>query len=428
MMPLLRAYRGLTSAGLPIINLLLQRRVKQGKENVSRIEERRGLASEKRPDGPLLWIHAASLGETQSILSLIDRLSSDRPSLNILMTTGTVTSADLIRDRKPKKTIHQFMPVDRITWIRRFLNHWKPDLVIWVESEFWPNLLLETKARNTPIVLLNARISERSYKRWKQAQNSAELLMSCFSIILAQDNLVSKRLQSLGAKDVRTMGNLKTEALPLPANASELLVLQDEIGTRPVWLAASTHESEEIVAGEVHKSLVKTVPQILTIIVPRHPQRAENIYKELSKNGLIISRRSLKESITEDVDIYLVDSTGELGLFYRIAQIVFIGGSLITHGGQNLLEAALLNCAILHGPHMDNFIDIAEELEKANACIKINDAKDLAREIEKLLFKFDDAEKMAKAGIIIAKSHHGILDNVLETLEPFLNKIEAIRR
>ncbi|MCH2549174.1 MAG: 3-deoxy-D-manno-octulosonic acid transferase [Alphaproteobacteria bacterium] len=428
MMPLLRAYRGLTSAGLPIINLLLQRRVKQGKENVSRIEERRGLASEKRPDGPLLWIHAASLGETQSILSLIDRLSSDRPSLNILMTTGTVTSADLIRDRKPKKTIHQFMPVDRITWIRRFLNHWKPDLVIWVESEFWPNLLLETKARNTPIVLLNARISERSYKRWKQAQNSAELLMSCFSIILAQDNLVSKRLQSLGAKDVRTMGNLKTEALPLPANASELLVLQDEIGTRPVWLAASTHESEEIVAGEVHKSLVKTVPQILTIIVPRHPQRAENIYKELSKNGLIISRRSLKESITEDVDIYLVDSTGELGLFYRIAQIVFIGGSLIPHGGQNLLEAALLNCAILHGPHMDNFIDIAEELEKANACIKINDAKDLAREIEKLLFKFDDAEKMAKAGIIIAKSHHGILDYVLETLEPFLNKIEAIRR
>ena len=428
MMPLLRAYRGLTSAGLPIINLLLQRRVKQGKENVSRIEERRGLASEKRPDGPLLWIHAASLGETQSILSLIDRLSSDRPSLNILMTTGTVTSADLIRDRKPKKTIHQFMPVDRITWIRRFLNHWKPDLVIWVESEFWPNLLLETKARNTPIVLLNARISERSYKRWKQAQNSAELLMSCFSIILAQDNLVSKRLQSLGAKDVRTMGNLKTEALPLPANASELLVLQDEIGTRPVWLAASTHESEEFVAGEVHKSLVKTVPQILTIIVPRHPQRAENIYKELSKNGLIISRRSLKESITEDVDIYLVDSTGELGLFYRIAQIVFIGGSLIPHGGQNLLEAALLNCAILHGPHMDNFIDIAEELEKANACIKINDAKDLAREIEKLLFKFDDAEKMAKAGIIIAKSHHGILDYVLETLEPFLNKIEAIRR
>ena len=428
MMPLLRAYRGLTSAGLPIINLLLQRRVKQGKENVSRIEERRGLASEKRPDGPLLWIHAASLGETQSILSLIDRLSSDRPSLNILMTTGTVTSADLIRDRKPKKTIHQFMPVDRITWIRRFLNHWKPDLVIWVESEFWPNLLLETKARNTPIVLLNARISERSYKRWKQAQNSAELLMSCFSIILAQDNLVSKRLQSLGAKDVRTMGNLKTEALPLPANASELLVLQDEIGTRPVWLAASTHESEEIVAGEVHKSLVKTVPQILTIIVPRHPQRAENIYKELSKNGLIISRRSLKESITEDVDIYLVDSTGELGLFYRIAQIVFIGGSLIPHGGQNLLEAALLNCAILLGPHMDNFIDIAEELEKANACIKINDAKDLAREIEKLLFKFDDAEKMAKAGIIIAKSHHGILDYVLETLEPFLNKIEAIRR
>ena len=428
MMPLLRAYRGLTSAGLPIINLLLQRRVKQGKENVSRIEERRGLASEKRPDGPLLWIHAASLGETQSILSLIDRLSSDRPSLNILMTTGTVTSADLIRDRKPKKTIHQFMPVDRITWIRRFLNHWKPDLVIWVESEFWPNLLLETKARNTPIVLLNARISERSYKRWKQAQNSAELLMSCFSIILAQDNLVSKRLQSLGAKDVRTMGNLKTEALPLPANASELLVLQDEIGTRPVWLAASTHESEEIVAGEVHKSLVKTVPQILTIIVPRHPQRAENIYKELSKNGLIISRRSLKESITEDVDIYLVDSTGELGLFYRIAHIVFIGGALIPHGGQNLLEASLLNCAILHGPHMDNFIDIAEELEKANACIKINDAKDLAREIEKLLFKFDDAEKMAKAGIIIAKSHHGILDYVLETLEPFLNKIEAIRR
>ena len=428
MMPLLRAYRGLTSAGLPIIDLFLRGRVKQGKENLSRIEERRGLASVKRPEGPLLWIHAASLGETQSILSLIDRLRRDKPKLNILMTTGTVTSADLIRDRQPKKTIHQFIPVDRIAWVRRFLNHWKPDLAIWVESEFWPNLLLESKERNIPIILLNARISDRSYKRWKQAQNSAGLLMSCFSIILAQDESVSKRLHSLGAKDVRTIGNLKTEALPLPANASELLVLQDEIGTRPVWLAASTHEGEENIAGEVHKSLLKNVPRILTIIAPRHPQRAENIYKTLSKNGLIISRRSLKESITENVDIYLVDSTGELGLFYRIAQIVFIGGSLIPHGGQNLLEAALLNCAILHGPHMDNFIDIAEELKKADACIKINDAVGLTREIERLHSKIDDAKKMAKAGVIIAKSHHGILDEVLETLEPFLTKVEANKR
>ena len=284
-LPLLGLYRGLTTAGLPLIQLLLRRRAARGKEDPSRIDERRGVASLQRPDGPLLWLHAASLGEAQSVLVLIDRMVRERPTLNVLMTTGTVTSAKLMEERLPKRALHQFVPVDRPAWVRRFLDYWRPDLAVWVESELWPNLLLETAARGTPMVLLNARISAGSHTGWKRARGLAQRLLSSFSLVLAQDETIAGRLRDLGAANVTVSGNLKTAAAPLPATAAELLALQDAIGARPVWLAASTHDGEEAIAGAVHAAIAQNRPGLLTIIAPRHPQRAAEIAAHLKREG-----------------------------------------------------------------------------------------------------------------------------------------------
>jgi 3-deoxy-D-manno-octulosonic-acid transferase len=423
MLPLLSLYRGLTTAGLPLIQLLLRRRVARGKEDPARIDERRGVASLQRPDGPLIWLHAASLGEAQSVLVLIDRMTRERPTLNILMTTGTVTSANLMGERLPKRALHQFVPVDRPAWVRRFLTYWRPDLAVWVESELWPNLLLETAARGTPMVLLNARISAGSHTGWQRARGLAQRLLSSFSLVLAQDETIAARLRDLGAANVTVSGNLKTAAAPLPATASELLELQDAIGTRPVWLAASTHDGEETIAGQVHAAIAKNRPSLLTIIAPRHPQRAAAIAAGLKQEGLVVARRSLSEPITGDVDIYLADGTGELGIFYRIAPFAFIGGSLIPHGGQNMLEPAMLKCAILHGPHVTNFQSVADALARAGASRQIEGAEELAATVEALLADPGNATTMADAAAATAAIHGGVLDRVLGALTPLLDPI-----
>ena len=421
--PLLRLYRGLTTAGLPLIQLLLQTRIARGKEDPARIDERRGVASMQRPEGPLVWIHAASIGEAQSVLVLIDRLTRERPALNVLMTTGTVTSADLMRDRLPKRAIHQFVPIDRPAWVRRFLSYWRPDLALWVESELWPNLLLETAARGVPMVLLNARISADSHTGWQRARGLAQRLLSSFSLVLAQDQTIAERLRDLGAANVTVSGNLKTAAAPLPATAAELSELQDAIGSRPVWLAASTHDGEEDIAGQVHASVARTTPGLLTIIAPRHPQRGAEIAARLKRQNLVIARRSLAEPITAEVDVYIADGTGELGLFYRIVPVAFIGGSLIPHGGQNMLEPALLNCAILHGPHVANFQAIADDLAQAGASRQIDDADSLAAAVEALLTIPDNAAAMADAAAVTATSRENVLDRVIAALAPILDDI-----
>jgi 3-deoxy-D-manno-octulosonic-acid transferase len=422
-LPLLGLYRGLTTAGLPLIQLLLRRRVAKGKEDPARLDERRGVASLQRPEGPLLWLHAASIGEAQSVLVLIDRMTRERPKLNVLMTTGTVTSASLMAERLPSRALHQFVPVDRPAWVRRFLGYWRPDMAIWVESELWPNLLLETAARGVPMVLLNARISEGSHSGWQRARGLAHRLLSSFSLVLAQDATIAGRLRDLGAGNVTVSGNLKTAAAPLPATASELVALQEAIGARPVWLAASTHDGEEAIAGQVHAKIAQDRPGLLTIIAPRHPQRAAEIAAALTRDGLTVARRSLSEPITDAVDIYLADGTGELGLFYRIAPVAFIGGSLIPHGGQNLLEPAVLKCAILHGPHVTNFQAIADELAQAGASRRVDSADGLASNVAALLAAPDDATAMADAAAATAAIHDDVLDRVMAALAPLLDTI-----
>ncbi|MDA0785898.1 MAG: 3-deoxy-D-manno-octulosonic acid transferase, partial [Proteobacteria bacterium] len=318
-------YRGVTTAGLPLVELLLQRRLMRGKEEPSRIDERRGIPSIQRPTGPVVWIHAASIGEAQSVLVLIERILRIAPELNLLMTTGTVTSARMMSERLPPRAIHQYVPVDRAAWVRRFLEYWRPAAALWVESELWPNLLLESQRAGIPMALVNARMSEHSRASWGRAPGVARELLSCFSTILAQDQEIAARLEALGARNISVTGNLKLAASPLPATAAALIELQDAIGDRPTWVAASTHRGEEEIVGAVHRGLAGKHPDLLTLLAPRHPHRGDEVEQMLTKTGLSVSRWSRGDAITAETNIYLADGTGFLGQLYRVSPIAFIG-------------------------------------------------------------------------------------------------------
>jgi len=420
-----RLYRTLTTAGLPLVELLLQQRTMRGKEESARVDERRGVPSIERPRGPLVWIHAASIGEAQSVLVLIERILRTSPDLNILMTTGTVTSAQMMGQRLPGRAIHQYVPVDRIGWVRSFLDYWKPGAALWVESELWPNLVLESKRRGIPLALINARMSERSHKSWGRAPALAHELLSAFDTILAQDDDIAKRLRDLGAPHVSVTGNLKLAAEPLPATAGELITLQDAIGDRPVWLAASTHRTEEDIIGEVHNTLKDRFPGLLTLLAPRHPQRGDEIEQSLTRIGLAVTRRSRGDAITAETDIHLVDATGLLGQLYRVSPLAFVGGSLIPHGGQNMLEAAQLGCAVLHGPHVDNFRSITASLAAAGASREVADRAALTRCVADLLGNPNQLQEMATNAEAAAARNREVLETTMQRLQPLIAKAVA---
>lgn len=421
-------YRGVTSAGLPLVELLLQRRLMRGKEEAARIDERRGIPSIQRPAGPVVWIHAASIGEAQSVLVLVERILKIAPEIYILMTTGTVTSARMMGERLPPRAIHQYVPVDRVAWVRRFLDYWRPAAALWVESELWPNLLLESRRAEIPMALVNARMSARSRSSWGRAPRTARELLSCFGTILAQDTEIAARLEALGARNVSVTGNLKLAAAPLPATAGALIALQDTIGDRPCWLAASTHRGEEDMVAAVHNGLKDRHPGLLTLLAPRHPQRGDEVERALSRAGLAVARWSRDEAISPDTDVYLSDGTGLLGQLYRVAPIAFVGGSLIPHGGQNILEAAQLRCAVVHGPHIDNFRSIANELLAAGASREVADGPELLRAIGDLLDAPAQAEAMADAAAGAANRKQEVVDLVMRRLQPLIENAVAGRR
>lgn len=361
---------------------MLRRRVGRGKEIAVRLPEREGIDSTPRPAGRLIWLHAASVGESQSILPVLSALRSQAPDAAILLTTGTVTSAALLADQLPRlgleRVLHRFVPLDVPAWAARFLDHWRPDAAGFVESELWPNLLAGCQARGIPMMLVNARMSARSLRGWQRLPGFARQVVGAFDRVQAQSEADAAHLRLLGARHVDAPGNLKLAAPPLHADPVELARLQALIGDRPVWLAASTHPGEEEVAIHVHRALAAAHPGLLTIVAPRHPGRGAAVAAALGA-----PRRAAGQD--PGAGVWVADTLGELGLLYRLAPLAFVGRSLAGQGGQNPLEPARLGCAIAVGPHTANFAEAVQMLEGAGALTRVADADELARWVDGML-------------------------------------------
>ncbi|CAA7611869.1 3-deoxy-D-manno-octulosonic-acid transferase [Candidatus Terasakiella magnetica] len=416
-------YRGLTQLGGPLISLYLDRRKQRGKEDEARFGERLGHPGQPRPPGRLVWIHAASVGESLSMLPLVERLRQRR--LNVLLTTGTVTSARMMAERLPRGAVHQFVPVDRLAYVRGFLDHWRPDLALWAESEFWPNLLAETRHRRVPLVLIQGRISPRSFANWKKVPGFIRRLLSCFTLCLAQTEGDAQRLRALGGHDVRCLGNLKYAVPALPADDAALDGLVRVVAGRPLWLAASTHPGEEAIVARLHGQVAAAFPDLLTIIVPRHPNRGPELAAELAATGLKVALRSAGEVPGPDTQLYLADTMGELGLFYRLAPIVFMGKSLTVGGGQNPFEPARIGAAVLYGPLMDNFPDMAARMAELGAALMVRDGRHLAETLTRLLAEPAKVAAMRAAAKTWTESEAGVLDAVERVLGPILDAVET---
>ncbi len=422
----LRAYRLLMSAATPVASMVLSYRLTQGKEHATRLPERRGEANIPRPSGRLIWFHGASVGEINAVFPLIERVRAQ--NLNVLVTSGTVTSAGIAEKRLPPDVIHQFSPVDLPQFAARFLDHWKPDLALFVESDLWPSMILAASERNVPLILINGRLSERSYHRWRMMPRTIGALLRQFDLCLAQSTDDGARYAGLGAPRISTTGNLKLDVPAPAADEDKLAMLQEVLGGRPVVAAASTHPGEETEIIDAHRRLKHSFPGLLTIIAPRHPERGQGIAEIAKLAGLTAVVRSQDELPRASTDIYVADTLGELGLFYRVAPIVFIGGSLVSHGGQNPIEAIKLGAAVLHGPHVANFAEIYAALDAAGGAEQVTDSGKLAIRIGVWL---KDAEARKAVTEKAAKSMDtltGALERTLAALDPYLMEFRLDRR
>jgi 3-deoxy-D-manno-octulosonic-acid transferase len=381
----LKAYRTLTSLARPLAPLLLRVRRRQGKEDPARMAERRGRSSAPRPAGRLAWFHAASVGETLSILPLISALAERRHSLSFVLTTGTVTSAKLAAQRLGLRTLHQYAPLDVPKYVRRFLDHWRPDIAVFTESEIWPNLILESAARGIPLTLVNARMTQRSYRRWRRNRGVARALFSRFSLVLAQNEVLARRFKILGAAGATAFGNLKIDTPPPPVDELELERLKTALEGRPLLLAAATHAGEEELVAEAHRQLRRRFPDLITIVAPRHPDRGPAIAEWLQSQGIAAVRRAVGDLPTRACEIYIADTLGELGMLYKLAAVAFVGGSLVDRGGHNPIEAVRHGAVVITGPYWQNFKDTYEVLIERGGAIAVRSAVELADAAEMLL-------------------------------------------
>ncbi len=413
----LAAYRYATIALSPLAPFLLRERQRRGKEDASRIGERLGRTALARPEGQLIWVHGASVGECLAALPLIDVLLKE-PGRQVLLTSGTVTSAKLMAERLPQNAIHQFAPVDTPAAIARFLDHWRPDAALFVDSEFWPNIIRDAGGRGIPLALINGRMSERSFVNWSYAPQSAAALLSHFKVCLAQDQETGERLKLLGAKNVDVTGSLKADAPPLPAQAEKLQALKSALGERPVWMAASTHPGEDETILPAHDALRRDFPDLLTIIVPRHPGRGGDIAMLCGNRPVL--QRSHGALPAPDTAIYVGDTLGELGIFYRAVDFAFIGGSLIPHGGQNPLEPARLHCAVMAGPHTENFAAAYDAIFAAQGCGRVQSCPEITQLARRFLSTAGDARAIGEAASRAAVALGGAMEKTREAIEALL--------
>ena len=416
----IRAYRALTRYAAPLAPLMLAWRTRIGKEEPARRPERYGKASIDRPAGFLAWFHAASVGETNAVLPVIEAIAAEHPEINLLLTTGTVTSAKLARARLPEGAVHQYVPLDNQDYVRRFLKHWRPDLAVFVESEIWPNLVLETSTLHIPLVLVNGRMSFRSFRRWRGRPGLSRPLFSAFNLVLAQNERMAQRFAALGTPRAVPVGNLKADAPPPPVELAGHKKLAAALAGRTVWLAASTHPGEDNIAAVAHLAMKKACPDLLTVIVPRHPERGPFIARLLAGADLNVTLRSEGKLPEAGTDIYIADTIGELGLFYNLVPVALIGGSLVPHGGQNPVEAIKLGAAVMTGPHWRNFADAYDELLRAGGAVQVSDAQSLANTALLLLENAQARGRiMSRAEGAVARLG-GALPRTISELEQFL--------
>jgi 3-deoxy-D-manno-octulosonic-acid transferase len=414
----LRFYRRLSSAVVPLSPALISRRLKQGKEDPARIGERRGVSRDVRPNGPLVWIHGASVGEVLAAAGLIEKLRA--LNIRILLTSGTVTSAAIVAKRFPADIIHQYVPYDSPRYVARFLDHWRPSLALFIESDLWPNLILSSAARRLPMVLINGRMSQRSFPRWRRVAGTISALLGRFDVCLAQSQTDGERFAALGCRNVVVTGNLKLDVAAPPADPAKLERLMAMTRGRPIIVAASTHPGEEEILLQAHKALAGFFPSLLTVIVPRHPDRGSAVARMIAAEGLKPSLRSRDDLPAATTDIYVADTMGELGLFYRLAGVVFMGGSLVEHGGQNPIEAVKLGASIVHGPHVFNFSDVYEALDSAGGARRADSQEALVKQLGQLLADPAAREQVHAASARVVEQLGGALDHTLAALEPYL--------
>jgi 3-deoxy-D-manno-octulosonic-acid transferase len=419
---LIRAYRTGIAILEPVVLGFLYWRQRKGLEERTRLGERQGYPSRPRPPGHLAWIHGASVGEALSVIPLVERLT--QRGMSVLVTSGTRTSAALVARRLPPGAFHQFVPLDVPRYVRRFLDHWQPCMALVAESEIWPNTVVELERRQIPLILVNGRMSDRSFRRWQRLPHVIGALLERFSLCITQTREDAERLAQLGAPRVSVAGNLKFDVPPPPADPRVVAHFSGLIAGRPVWLAASTHPGEEEPIVAVHRALAARFPHLLTIIAPRHPHRGAEVAAIAERAGLRAGRRSGNMHPDRATDVYVADTIGEMGLFYRLSPVVLMGGSLVEHGGQNPIEPAKLGAAILHGPHVHNFTEVYAALDEARGALNVENSPALARALTQLLSDAALNREMARAASEAVQALGGAVERTLQSIEPFVVQVK----
>ena len=419
-------YRVLTFLLKPFVRFVLFLRRRKGLEtkDKKRMVERFGKTFVHRPKGAkVVWFNAASVGESNSIVPVIDRILSDYPNAFVVVTTSSLTAADnMAKKLKGKNAVHQFLPMDRRAYVDRFFDYWKPDLGFFVDSDFWPNLILSAREHNVPLILLNGRISDKSFAKWKKNISFARTLMHAFKFGFGKSEEDKRRLSVMGMEFVECVGNLKYGVPAMTCDKTELESLQKKIGRRPVFVVSSTHPGEEEICLSALLIIRKTFSNVLMILAPRHPVRGQEIYDMVEANGLHAALRSRGDDITSLVNVYIADTMGELGLFYTLSNISFVGGSLIPWGGHNPMEPARLHNVVLSGKNVMNFQETYDLLKAENAVVMLNNEKDFASKV-KSFFENDDVAKeyMARA-FYVAEREAAVLDRVMDKIKPELDE------